>query len=166
MKQILLLSLSAALCLLSACGAQPEAPEPMEFPEVPPELTVTAGEASCTALRGGWSWNYQLEDGSYSGAIADSVHPLEAREITPVLEIPEPEAALTFALEPDAVAARCWPEEAWGDANAPGEDVSLDGDTLPLRPGGWLYQVSASWDRMPGFAGDCQYSFFVRSTPE
>lgn len=166
MKQILLLSLSAALCLLSACGAQPEAPEPMEFPEVPPELTVTAREASCTALRGGWSWNYQLEDGSYSGAIADSVHPLEAREITPVLETSEPEAALTFALEPDAVAARRWPEEAWGDADAPGEDVSLEGDTLPLRPGGWLYQVSASWDRMPGFAGDCQYSFFVRSTPE
>lgn len=166
MKQILLLSLSAALCLLSACGAQPEAPEPMEFPEAPPELTVTAGEASCTALRGGWSWNYQLEDGSYSGAIADSVHPLEAREITPVLETSEPEAALTFALEPDAVAARRWPEEAWGDADAPGEDVSLDGDTLPLRPGGWLYQVSASWDRMPGFAGDCQHSFFVRSTPE
>ena len=62
MKQILLLSLSAALCLLSACGAQPEAPEPMEFPEAPPELTVTAGGASCTALRGGWSWNYQLEE--------------------------------------------------------------------------------------------------------
>lgn len=165
MKQIIILSLSVVLCLLSSCGAQPEAPEPVEFPDAPPELTVTAGEVSCTALRGSWSWSCQLEDGSYSGTIADSVHPLESQEITPVLETGGPEAALSFALEPDAITAQCWPEESWGDVDAPGETVSLDGNSLPLTPGGWLYQVSASWDRMPDFEGDCQYSFFVSYSP-
>ena len=123
MKQILLLSLSAALCLLSACGAQPEAPEPMEFPEAPPELTVTAGEASCTALRGGWSWTVREGNDQYSGTISDNVHPLECREMTPQLTAAESQALLSFPLEPDALTAQCWPESSWGDVSAQGEEI-------------------------------------------
>ena len=43
-------TLAAVLGLLSACSPQPEA----GGITAPPELTVTAGNQSCTALRGGW----------------------------------------------------------------------------------------------------------------
>lgn len=46
--------LAAILSLLSACSPQPEAPAPETAPTAPPELAVTAGDESCTALRGGW----------------------------------------------------------------------------------------------------------------
>ncbi len=47
-------TLAAVLGLLSACSPQPEAPAPETALTAPPELTVTAGDQSCTALRGGW----------------------------------------------------------------------------------------------------------------
>ena len=48
-------TLAAVLGLLSACSPQLEAPAPETALTAPPELTVTAGNQSCTALRGGWS---------------------------------------------------------------------------------------------------------------
>lgn len=47
-------TLAAVLSLLSACSPQPAAPAPETALTAPPELTVTAGNQSCTALRGGW----------------------------------------------------------------------------------------------------------------
>lgn len=47
-------TLAAVLSLLSACSPQPETPAPETALTAPPELTVTAGNQSCTALRGGW----------------------------------------------------------------------------------------------------------------
>ena len=44
-------TLAAILSLLSACSPQPEAPAPETVLTAPPELTVTAGNQSCTALR-------------------------------------------------------------------------------------------------------------------
>lgn len=151
-----------ALCLLSACGAQLEAPEPMEFPEAPPELTVTAGEASCTALRGGWSWTVREGNDQYSGTISDSVHPLECREMTPQLTTAESQALLSFPLEPDTLTAQCWPESAWGDEYAQGEAAAVEGDALTLNPGGWIYEIRAGWDRMPDFEGNSSYTVLIR----
>ena len=55
-RNTLFFTLAAVLSLLSACSPQPEAPAPETALTAPPELTVTAGNQSCTALRGGWSW--------------------------------------------------------------------------------------------------------------
>lgn len=148
-----------ALCLLSACGAQPEAPEPIEFPEAPPELTVTAGEASCTALQGGWSWNCQLEDGSYSGVIADSSHPLEFWDEAPLLAETEGAVVLSFPIEPDSVTVWCWPEAVREEAEPQAEAGRMTGDVLTLQEGSWLYQVQAEWNREPDYWGDAWYAF-------
>lgn len=155
---------AAALALLSACASQPEAPAPEAGGiTAPPELTVTIGEERCTALRGGWSWTVREGEDQYSGTIADSVHPLECQEITPQLTTVEPQVLLSFPLEADTLTAQCWPESAWGDVSAQGEDITIEGDTLTLRPGGWIYEVHAVWDAMPDYEGDCHYSFFVRA---
>ena len=41
-------TLAAILSLLSACSPQPEAPAPETALTAPPEMTVTAGNQSCT----------------------------------------------------------------------------------------------------------------------
>lgn len=161
-RNTLFFTLAAVLGLLSACAAQPEAPAPEAGGiTAPPELTVTIGDKSCTALRGGWSWTVQEGEDQYSSTISDSAHPLECQEITPQLTAAESQALLSFPLEPDALTAQCWPESAWGDEYAQGEAAAVEGYALTLNPGGWIYEVRAGWDRMPGFEGECRYSFFA-----
>ena len=158
--------LIAALCLLSACTSGPEAStSPADLPTAPPELTVTVGEETCTALRGGWSWTYDLGNGTYSGTIADSSHPLDCQELTPQLTATEGQAVLSFSLEPDTITAHCWPESAWGNTEAQSEEVEVEDGVLTLKPGGCLYEVRTAWDAMPDYEGDCSYLFFVRCTP-
>lgn len=155
-------TLAAVLSLLSACSPQPEAPAPETALTAPPELTVTAGNQSCTALRGGWSWTVREGNDQYSGTISDSVHPLECREMTPQLTTAESQALLSFPLEPDTLTAQCWPESAWGDVSAQGEEAAVEGDTLTLNPGGWIYEIRAGWDRMPDFEGNSSYTVLIR----
>ena len=57
-------ALAAVLGLLSAWSPQPEAPAPETALTAPPELTVTAGNQSCTALRGGWDRRPDFEGNS------------------------------------------------------------------------------------------------------
>ena len=162
MKHRLFPALAAVLGLLSACAAQPEAPEPLPESTAPPDLTIIAGEERCTALRGGWSWTVREGNDQYSSTISDSAHPLECREMTPQLTTAEPQAHLSFPLEPDTLTAQCWPESAWGDVSALGEEAAVEGDALTLNPGGWIYEIRAGWDRMPDFEGNSSYTVLIR----
>ena len=165
MKHRLFPALAAVLGLLSACAAQPEAPEPLPESTAPPDLTIIAGEERCTALRGGWSWTVRVGEDQYSGTIADSSHPLDCQELTPQLTATEGQAVLSFSLEPDTITAHCWPESAWGNTEAQSEEVEVEDGVLTLKPGGCLYEVRTAWDAMPDYEGDCSYLFFVRCTP-
>ena len=160
-RNTLFFSLAAVLGLLSACSPQPEAPAPETALTAPPELTVTVGTQSCTALRGSWSWTVREGEDQYSSTISDSAHPLECREMTPQLTTAEPQAHLSFPLEPDTLTAQCWPESAWGDEYAQGEAAAVEGYALTLNPGGWIYEVRAGWDRMPDFEGTSSYTVFI-----
>ena len=144
-------------------AAQPEAPAPEESGvTAPPELTVTGGDASCTALRGGWSWTIQEGEDQYSSTISDSAHPLSFQDLTPSLNTAGPDVALSFPMEPDTLTVQCWPESAWGNVDANSAQAAVEGDLLTLKPGGWIYEVCAGWDAMPDYEGECRYSFFVR----
>ena len=157
------LTLAVSLCLLPACSAQPEAPAPEESGVIaPPELTVTDGDTSCTALRGGWSWTIQEGEDQYSSTISDSAHPLSFQDLTPSFNTAGPDVALSFPMEPDTLTVQCWPESAWGNVDAKSAQAAVEGDLLTLKPGGWIYEVCAGWDAMPDYEGECRYSFFVR----
>ena len=133
-RNTLFFTLAAVLSLLSACSPQPEAPAPETALTAPPELTVTVGTQSCTALRGSWSWTVREGEDQYSSTISDSAHPLDCQEMTPQLTAAVPQALLSFPLEPDA---------------------------LTLNPGSWIYEVRAGWDRMPDFEGTSSYTVFI-----
>ena len=70
----------------------------------------------------------------------------------------------TIPLEPDTLTAQCWPESAWGDVSALGEEAAVEGDALTLNPGGWIYEISAEWDSSEAWGGQAVY-FFYGETP-
>ena len=82
--------------------------------------------------------------------------------MTPQLTTAESQALLSFPLEPDTLTAQCWPESAWGDVSAQGEEAAVEGDALTLNPGGWIYEIRAGWDRMPDFEGNSSYTVLIR----
>lgn len=44
---------------------------------------------------------------------------------------------------------------------ADSQDVTVTGDTLPLRPGGWIYEVTAQWGTEHGPGGEASYAFYA-----
>ena len=88
------------------------------------------------------------------------MHPLEAKEHMPILVMDGTAAELLFgAEEPDSVYIRCWPAQDWGNYEAEGETVSLNGMTFHLKNEGCVYEVTATWDRFSTWGGSASYTF-------
>ena len=80
----------------------------------PPWLAVISDNTSCSALLGSYSWQYLNDDGTSTGMEADSVHPLECKDLLVLLETTDTTATLRFQEEPDAILnVRCWSDEHW-----------------------------------------------------
>lgn len=130
----------------------------------PPALTAVCGDTAIGALPGSYSWQWQTSGGSWEGVSSDSVHPLDCRELLQPLETEEAHAALRFQAEPDSITdVRCWSDAHWSDPGAEAEPCALDGNTLQLKPGGYIYEVTARWDGSQGSGGTARYSFYIRS---
>ena len=142
----------------------------------PPELYVIGNETQIEALKGTMSWLYPDENGEPTGIMGDSKHPLLKKEVMPVLSlIPtyysafDPlSARLQFGVAPteivpDEIFVRCWPEEAWGNADAEGEEIEAtinDGNIfIQLKDGNYIYEVFATWNDSGTHSGTVSYSF-------
>ena len=201
MKKLMAFVLAFALVLgLVGCSAQEEAREQIPLPEnsgtpqetvtlkEPPALTVVYGEnISIEALRGTSSWMYQNEDGTWTGIEADSIHPLDAKEYMPCLELlpvmtssrSHLKVRMQWDTIPDKVTVRCWSEACWGQYDAKSEELTVrtlmvdsDIETAPiisveLKDGSYVYEVIAEWNRAETYHGKACYSFYtVKSSLE
>ncbi len=136
--------------------------------EKPPKLTVISDETAFDALLGTYSWTYSLNkriSNETSTCIeADSDHPLNCKDWFLKFETAEKTATLNFAENPDAILRiQCWSEEHWGNLRATGENVTFDGYEIELKPGGYIYEVTAEWNKS-GYRGRAYYSFYVNSS--
>ena len=148
----------------------------------PPALTVVYGENnSIEALRGTSSWMYANEDGTWTGIEADSMHPLNAKEYMPYLEllpiITSSRSHLKVRMQwdtiPDKVTIRCWSDEYWGQYDAESEEISVkvlcidssDGGAPcfsgELKDGNYVYEVIAEWSSAETYHGNACYSFYT-----
>lgn len=165
------------LCAFASCGAGPKDHTNLDNPErdviltAPPALTVCLGEDSIQAMRGTTSWNYDNEDGTWSGFESDSLHPLDmnSKDLTPTLVItPEANnsqnfltAQLKFDIPPDEISVRCWSETCWGDTDAQSEDIPIEDFTIELKDGGYIYEVISTWSSSERYNGTARDSFYA-----
>ncbi len=152
---IFLLAAVTLLTLLGACGAGEE-PTPK-----PPTLMVVAGDENHQALLGTYTWR-RLHLGGMEEVCADSPHPLECQDLLPLLDARQATVRLQFAKPTDGpLSVQCWSDQQWGNPLADSQNVTVTGDTLPLRPGGWIYEVTAQWGTEHGPGGTASYAFYA-----
>lgn len=130
--------------------------------EDPPKLYVFSGQTYEAALPGSYSWQRKNDDGTFTDTEADSPHPLD--RVTDLMETTETAATLRFTEEPDEILnVRCWSDKHWCDSSADSEDVSANGNKIELKPGGFIYEVTARWDTEKyNRGGTARYSFYVK----
>ncbi len=132
--------------------------------EEPPALSVVSDNTAFSALSGTYSWQKKGIDGNSISINGDSAHPLDCKELlSPPYETQEAAAALRFAEEPDTIfSVKCWSDEYWGDPAANSEDVVINGTAITLKPGGYVYEVTAGWNTGNGYGGTASYCFYLK----
>ena len=152
---------------LAACQA-PTEPDPTNSPggngpskptskELP---TLKILDSTCMGLeatKGTCSWTYDNGDGTMSAVNADSSHPLEWKEYLVPLTTADDTVELHFDVQPQSFSIRCWSDAYWGQVDAKEEKVSIEGNTLELKEGGYIYEVVATWEGV----GTVYYGFYV-----
>ncbi len=144
----------------------------------PPGLTVIHDDWNIEALKGTYTWNYQNEDGSFTGISADAIHPLQSKDYMTPLKIPvniylsaNPFAAyLKFDYAPDQIRGHCWSTDAWNQFDAKSERVEIlpcDDNAegfmykVSLKPEDCVYEIIAQWENREKEFGTSSYSFYT-----
>lgn len=132
--------------------------------ENPPKLDVMSDNVCNETLLGTYSWQCKNKDGTFTNTQADSAHPLE--RALPPFETTETNAFLRFSEEPDTILnVRCWSDEHWSDTSADSENVSVNGDKIELKAGGYIYEVIAEWNtEKSGYGGIAHYYFYIQAS--
>lgn len=156
----------ALACGLGLAGCSSSAEESSTVVlEQPPALTVVSGQAETDALLGTYSWQWKNADGTTENIASDSAHPLDCKDWLSPLETTETTAALNFLEKPDSiVSVQCWSDAHWSDSAADSEAVAVSGNTMELKSGGYIYEITAQWDTKDGYGGEAYYSVYIRST--
>lgn len=132
--------------------------------ENPPKLDVISGNVCNDTLLGTYSWQCKNNDGTFTNTEADSAHPLECGDLLTPFETTETNAFLRFGEEPDAIlSVRCWSDEHWSDPSADSENVSVNGNKIEIKTGGYIYEVIAEWNtEKSGYGGIAHYYFYIQ----
>ena len=177
MKRLLSISLAVILiCSMSACqpAQNPESGlSQMNHPgsngaskpssKKPPALTILdASGQSVEAVKGTYSWMYDTGNGLWTGVEADCAHPLDCQEFLIPMETASDTVTLSFDVEPQDITVQCWRDVHFGNADASGEYIPIDGNNLELKPGAYIYEICANWTgENLAAAGTAHYSFYV-----
>ena len=104
-------------------------------------------------------------DGTAESTIADSPHPLECKDLlSPPFETTETTATLRFTEDPDTIlSVQCWSDEHWGEPATNSEDVTIVGNVLTLKLGGYIYEVTAEWNTENGYGGTASYFIYLKT---
>lgn len=133
--------------------------------EEPPTLSVVSDETAIGAVLGTYSWQKTNIDGTAESTIADSPHPLDCKDLlSPPFETTETTATLRFTEDPDTIlSVQCWSDEHWGEPATNSEDVTIVGNVLTLKLGGYIYEVTAEWNTENGYGGTASYFIYLKT---
>lgn len=129
----------------------------------PPVLKIM--DNSCISIEantGTYCWSYDNGDGTQTGVCADSSHPLEWKEFLLPMVTSDDTVELYFSVQPQEFTIRCWSDIHWGKVDTVEEAVTIDGNTLELKQGGYIYEVVAKWTGETIAAqGTVHYGFYA-----
>jgi len=128
----------------------------------PPNLHVMAGNVSTQALSGTCTWAWEKAFGQWEGMCRDSMPALSCKELLEGMYAEEEQAILAFGTVPDRVTVQCWPDTQWDNPDAEPIQIPVNGQTITLRDGGYIYEVVAQWNETDdrGFYGTAYYCFY------
>lgn len=169
MKRILILILTAIICVsaFTGCGNDlPEEPVDLEvtfsenltnFPKEPPALFVRDGDTRIKAWRGTSSWIVEGEDGISNGVNSDSPHPLDLRESIPAIALKK-KTTLTLSFEgrPTKITVKRYAPNTTDYDDY--ETVKVSEGTIEVKAGDYLYEVIATWSGEK-YSGTVYYAF-------
>ena len=129
----------------------------------PPALKALDNEGnSVEAIKGTYSWMYDMGNGLWKGVEADSAHPLDCQEFLVPMETASDSVTLSFDVEPQDITVRCWRDVHFGNPEASGEHIAIDGNMLELKAGAYIYEICANWTgENLAAAGTAHYSFYI-----
>lgn len=168
MKRILILILTAIICVsaFTGCGNDlPEEPVDLEvtfsenltnFPKEPPVLFVRDGDTRIKAWRGTCSWMVEGEDGLGHGVESDSPHPIDCKESLPVIDVGwGTSLTLYFEGHPTKITVKRY------DLNATDyddfEEIEVEESEFKTKSG-CIYEVIATW-LGEKYSGTAYYAF-------
>lgn len=142
------------------------ADEAADVLHTPPALTLFYHGGTVEAYLGTYCWNYDKGDGTWGGICADALHPLDCQKLLQPIITSELYAELQFAKSPDSITVRCWHDSQWGNSEARAEEITAYGSIFELKPGGYIYEISAAWNENGDAChGTAHYSFYVVAEP-
>ena len=84
--------------------------------------------------------------------------------LSPPFETTETTATLRFTEDPDTIlSVQCWSDEHWGEPATNSEDVTIVGNVLTLKLGGYIYEVTAEWNTENGYGGTASYFIYLKT---
>ena len=144
------------------------------YGDTPPSLLIICDDQKIETMRGTSTWTCPSdEDGTMMTICADCPHPLQAREYMPHLDATEGAVCLIFDVYPDELHVCCWSDDCWGNTDAASESVTMAGgcartvpdgccimlDSVQLKQGTYIYEVTAAWSSNEQYYGTACYSF-------
>lgn len=169
MKRILILILTAIVCVsaFTGCGTDlPEEPVDLKvtfsenltnFPKEPPTLFVRDGDTRIKAWRGTCSWMVEGDDGLGHGIESDSPHPLDLRESIPAIALKK-KTTLTLSFEgrPTKITVKRYAPNTTDYDDY--ETVKVSEGAIEVKAGDYLYEVIATWSGEK-YSGTVYYAF-------
>lgn len=143
-----------------------------------PQLQIKVGEQTANAIYGYYNYNAPIGDNHSQGGTQDYVNPLDLMQKPniPIITTNEKQAILNFVWEklekqsnpkfntnPDKISIVSWSDKEWGNTTATSEDVSLNDNTITLKPNGNIYEVKAEWTDKEKTSGTFIYHFCIIS---
>lgn len=131
----------------------------------PPKLLVYGKSSSIWPLMTGYDWTYYPEPGSTVQDSLEPANPLspEIVESIPWLTTEESTLMLKFQTDRSSMQIRCWEVGCAGspDAYDNYEIASTVNHSLELKPGSYIYEVTAEWYPLDNRLGTAVYVFGV-----
>jgi hypothetical protein len=127
----------------------------------PPKLEILYDGGKFEAWKGTYSWFYDTGDGTIAAVMADGLHPLQLKKELELVSCGSNQIRLLFEAAPDSFSVRCWPKSDFGNTDAVSERAQLWNNTLKLNQGGWIYEVTATWNGGGTWHGTATYVFYM-----